>query len=199
MTISLEPTSPARRLYLNRLAIYLRHSRQILAAWDHYSDQHSDPKTFQPYDEDAYGLRQQQRDADTIAAFGRVYHHADELVHVAKQQLALLSPSDRTRHYAWQVRELHEATQGLYAVHDDWRAVRAALLESAWPGTKAYDEPLAESHAEAWSYLDQWAIHGQALFAINALAQKQSTASALTLSTTAPVPKGADASSAVRR
>ncbi|MFD9224864.1 hypothetical protein ACFWDI_33810 [Streptomyces sp. NPDC060064] len=199
MTISLEPGSPSHRLCLSQLAIYLRHSRQILAAWDLYSDQRSDPKTFQPHDEDAYGLRQHKRDADTLSAFGRVYCHADELVHVAEQQLAQLSPSDRTRRYAWQVRELHEATERLYAVHDDWRAVRDALPESAVPGTKAYEEPLAESYAEAWSYLDQWAIHGQALFAVNALAQKQSTASAPTLSTTAPVPKAAAGSSTVRR
>ncbi|MEV7236839.1 hypothetical protein AB0N06_23585 [Streptomyces sp. NPDC051020] len=79
--------SPAHQLCLSQLAICLRHSRQILAAWDAYSDQHSDPETFQPYD-DAYGLRQQQRDADTLSAFGRVYYYADELVHVAEQQPA---------------------------------------------------------------------------------------------------------------
>ncbi|MFD3563538.1 hypothetical protein ACFWVU_28285 [Streptomyces sp. NPDC058686] len=199
MTISLEPGSPAHRLYLSQLAIYLRHSRQILAAWDHYSDRHSDPETFQPHDEDAYGRRQQQRDADTLSAFGRVYYHADELVDVAERRLATLSPSDRTRRYAWQVRELRDATQRLYAVHDDWLAERAALPESARPGTKAYEEPLAESYAEAWSYLDQWAIHGQALFAVNALAQRPSTASALSLRATAPVHKAAAAPSRVRR
>ncbi|MEU9369534.1 hypothetical protein AB0D71_33640 [Streptomyces avermitilis] len=176
MTISLEPASPAHRLYLSQLAIYLRESRQILAAWDTYSDQHSDPDTHQPYDEDAYGLRQQQRDSDTLGAFGRVYYHADELVHVAEQQLAQL-----------------------HAVHDDWLAVRRALPAHARPGTEAFEEPLAESYAEAWHYLDQWAIHGQAPFAINALAQKQSKASAPALVTTTPVPKAAAASSAARR
>lgn len=187
MTISLEPGSPAHRLYLSQLAIYLRHSRQILAAWDLYSDRHSDPETFQPHDEDAYGRRQQKRDADTLTAFGRVYYHADELVDVAQRQLDLLSPSDRTRRYAWQVRELRDATQRLYTVRDDWLTERAALPASARPGTKAYEEPLAESYAEAWSYLDQWANHGQALFAVNALAQRHSTASARTLSTAAPI------------
>ncbi|MFF4361552.1 hypothetical protein [Streptomyces sp. NPDC001604] len=198
MPLSLETASPAHRLYLSQLALYLRHSRQILAAWDAYSDKHSDPETFQPHDEDTYGLRQQQRDCDTLSAFGRVYYHADELVHVAEQQLAQLPVTALTRRYAWQVRELHEATQRLYAVHAEWRAVRAALPESAKPGTTAYEEPLAESYAEAWSYLDQWAIHGQALFAVNALAQRQSTASASALSATAPVPNAA-ASSTVQR
>ncbi|MEV8125400.1 hypothetical protein AB0P07_15060 [Streptomyces sp. NPDC085944] len=199
MTTSLGPASPAHRLYLSQLAIYLRHSRQILAAWDHYSDRHSDPETFQPHDEDAYGRRQQKRDADTLSAFGRVYYHADELVDVAERQLAGLSPTDRTRRYAWQVRELREATQRLYAVYDDWLAVRAALPESARPGTRAYEEPLAESYAEAWSHLDQWAIHGQVIFAVNALAQRQATAAATALPTTAPAHKAAATPSRVRR
>ncbi|MFE0138217.1 hypothetical protein ACFWY6_42740 [Streptomyces sp. NPDC059037] len=43
----------------------------------------------------------------------------------------------------------------------------------ARPGMKVYDEPLAESHAEAWYHLDQWAIHGEVLFAVNALAERQ--------------------------
>ncbi|WP_371665731.1 hypothetical protein OG306_29380 [Streptomyces sp. NBC_01241] len=191
MTISLKPGSQEHRLYLSQLALYLRHSRQILTAWDHYSARHSDPETFQPHDEDAYGLRQQQRDAHTLAAFGRVYYHADELVHVAEQQLAQLSVSDRTRRFAWQVRELHEATECLYAVHDDWLTVRAALPESARPGTAAYEEPLAESYAEAWHYLDQWAIHGQALFAVNALAERQSKTGAPTAGAAPPAPAAA--------
>ncbi|WP_246113552.1 hypothetical protein [Streptomyces montanus] len=47
------------------------------------------------------------------------------------------------------------------------------LLKSARPGTKAYDELLVESLAEAWHYLDQGVIHGEVLFAINALAERQ--------------------------
>ncbi|WP_405928120.1 hypothetical protein OG554_05375 [Streptomyces griseus] len=176
MTISLEPGGEEHRLYLDQLAFYLRHSRRILAAWDRYSARHSDPETLQPYDEDAYGLRQRHRDADTLAAFGRVYYHADELVFVAERQLALLTPSDRTRRYAWQVQELNDATQHLYAVYAGWLSVRDALPESVRPGTAAYEEPLAESLAEAWAYLDQWTLHGQAIFDVNALAEGQSLA-----------------------
>lgn len=167
------PSDSAHQLYLGQLATYLRQSRQILAAWDAYSDQHSDPETFQPLDDIAYGLRQRQRDSDTLAAFGTVYYHADELVEYADQQLAQLPASARTRHYAGQIRELRTSTQRLYAVQDDWIALRRTLPESAVPGTAAFDEPLAESYAEAWHYLDQWAIHGQALIDINAQARKQ--------------------------
>ena len=186
LTMSLEPGSRAHRLYLRQLALYLRHSRQILAVWNHYSSRHSDPETFQPHDEDAYRLRQQQRNTDTLSAFGRMYYHADELVHVAEQQLAQMAPSDRTRRYAWQVRELHEATQRLYAVHDEWRAVRDKLPESARPGTKAYDESLVDSLAEAWHYLEQWAIHGEVLFALNALAERQTQQAAPAMSPLRP-------------
>ncbi|MFJ8774590.1 hypothetical protein [Streptomyces microflavus] len=180
MTISLEPGSEEHRLYLDQLAFNLHYSRRILAAWDHYSARHSDPETLQPHDEDAYGLRQQQRDADTLAAFGRVYYHANELVFVAERQLAVLTPSNRTRRYAGQVRELNDATQRLYAVYRAWLSVRATLPESARPGKAAYEEPLAESLADAWAYLDQWTLHGQAIFDVNALAERQSTSDAPT-------------------
>ncbi|MFD7013905.1 hypothetical protein [Streptomyces sp. NPDC059928] len=186
------PSAPAsHRLYLSQLALYLRDSRLILTTWDAYSARHSDPVTNEPYDEDAYGRRQRERDADTLAAFGRVYYHAHELVEVAEQQLAQVPVSDRTRHYTGQVRELQQATEGLYAVHADWRAVREALPTMAKPGTAAYEDPLAESHAEAWHYLDQWTAHGQALFAVNALAQRQSLAGAPVAGIVAPAPASA--------
>ncbi|MEU7320908.1 hypothetical protein AB0465_14110 [Streptomyces griseoviridis] len=50
------------------------------------------------------------------------------------------------------------------------------------PGTKAYDEPLAESHAEAWHYLGQWLVHGEIPFAINALAERQARRAAPAMS-----------------
>ncbi|MFJ8018674.1 hypothetical protein [Streptomyces sp. NPDC096311] len=50
------------------------------------------------------------------------------------------------------------------------------------PGTKAYDGPLSESHAEAWHYLDQWTIHGEVLFAVTALAERQAQQAAPVMS-----------------
>lgn len=199
MTFSTEPGSPEHRLYLRQLAIYLRKSRKIRSAWDAHSNEHTNPNTHQPHDENAWARRRQQRDADTLSAFGRVYHHADELVDVAQQQLAQLPTSERTERYARQVRELREATQRLYAVHEDWRALHRALPETSKPGTKAFEEPLAESYADAFSYLDQWASQGQALFAVDALAQRQSKPSSPASTATLPVPKAAATSSATRR
>ncbi|MFE5647550.1 hypothetical protein ACFQ8Q_00305 [Streptomyces cyaneofuscatus] len=175
MTISLEAGSPAHRLRLRQLALYLRHSRQILAAWNLYSSRHSDPVTGRPHDEDTYGRRQQKRDSDTLSAFSRIYYHADELVHAADQQLAQLSGSDRTRHYSWQVRELDDAAGRLHAV------LVALNQDRPGPGTKEYEEALAEGYADAWPYLHQWTSHGQALFAINALAERSTAASPTTV------------------
>lgn len=47
---------------------------------------------------------------------------------------------------------------------------------------EAYDEPLAESHTEAWHYPDQWDIHGEVLFAINALAEHRTQQAAPAMS-----------------
>ncbi|RST19536.1 hypothetical protein EF908_31900 [Streptomyces sp. WAC04770] len=189
MTISLEAGSPAHRLHLRHLAIYLRHSRQILAVWDLYSSRHSAPVSGQPHDEDSYGRRQQKRDRDTLSAFSRIYYHADELVDAADQQLAQLTEADRAHRYAWRVRELDDAAERLHAV----RVV--PNQDRATPGTKAYEEALAESYADAWPYLNQWTSHGQALFAINALAER-STATSPTTVIAQPAPTTA---AAVRR
>lgn len=166
------PSDEAHRLYLRQLDTYLRDSRQILAAWDAYADEHCDPVTFEPFDEAAYGARQRQRDTDTLNAFGRVYFHADVLVDTAEHQLARL-PASAARDYAWRLGELRTGTQGLYELHRQWLDLRRNLPKDAVPGTGAYDEPLAESRADAWPHLDQWGIHGQALIDINTQAQQQ--------------------------
>ncbi|MFD6989291.1 hypothetical protein [Streptomyces sp. NPDC059943] len=166
------PSDEAHQLYLRQLATYLRESRQILDTWDAYSDEHCDPETFEPLDEAAYGIRQRQRDTDTLNAFGRVYFHADELLDTAEHQLARL-PASATREFAWRLGELRTSTRRLYELHRQWLDLRRNLPTDAVPGTAAYDEPLAESRADAWHYLDQWGIHGQALIDINTQAQNQ--------------------------
>ncbi|WP_405421531.1 hypothetical protein [Streptomyces erythrochromogenes] len=46
---------------------------------------------------------------------------------------------------------------------------------SVQPGTEEYDGPLAERNAEAWHYLDEWSLHGQAVLDIhNAMHRSQS-------------------------
>ncbi|AQU64903.1 hypothetical protein [Streptomyces niveus] len=193
------PSNEAHQLYLRQLGTYLRESKQILDAWDAYSDEHCDPETFEPFDEAAYGIRQRRRDTDTLNAFGRVYFHADVLVDTAEHQLARLPASSAARARAWQIVELRTSTQKLYELHRQWLDLRGNLPTDAVPGTAAYDEPLAESRADAWHHLDQWGIHGQALIDINTQAQKQARRPSDTLVKTPPAPEAAPKSPGSRR
>ncbi|WP_405749114.1 hypothetical protein OG232_03920 [Streptomyces sp. NBC_01411] len=60
------------------------------------------------------------------------------------------------------------------------------LPASDRPDTKAYEESLVESLAEDWRYLDQWAIRGEGLFAVNALAERQAQQAAPAMSPSRP-------------
>ncbi|MFB1044232.1 hypothetical protein [Streptomyces chrestomyceticus] len=197
MRISTSPAGHAHRLYLAQLSDYLHKSEKIQAAWDAYSNEHSDPETRQPFD-DVYGRRPSQPAEATLAAFGRVYYHADELVLLAEQQLLQLPACDRTRHYAWQLVVLNVSTQRLYEARDAWLDQRHKLPQDAVPGTAAYEEPLAEFHANAWLCLHQWTRHGRSLIEINQLAQKEPHASPAPAKAP-PVPEPAAKPSAPRR
>jgi hypothetical protein len=65
--------------------------------------------------------------------------------------------------WVWQLGVLHDALDRLDALHENWRET-----VDARPGTPAFDDALAEHHAECWSHLDDWATHGQAIVEINA-------------------------------
>ncbi|WP_437053510.1 hypothetical protein [Streptomyces sp. enrichment culture] len=73
--------------------------------------------------------------------------------------------------WAYQLGVLRAALERLDALHEEWLHTRDSLPADAHPGTPAYDDALAEHHAECWSHLDDWAIHGHVLHEINAAAQ----------------------------
>ncbi|WP_225797359.1 hypothetical protein [Streptomyces aculeolatus] len=58
---------------------------------------------------------------------------------------------------------LHFALDRLDDLHEQWCQTRDRLPANASPGTAAYDDAQAEYHAEAWSHLDTWSTHGDAL------------------------------------
>ncbi|MFF3501136.1 hypothetical protein [Streptomyces sp. NPDC003247] len=72
----------------------------------------------------------------------------------------------------YQLGVLHAALDQLDALHDQWQATRDSLPAHAKPGTPAYDDALAEHHAECWSHLDDWAAHGHALAEIHTAARR---------------------------
>ncbi|MER5782635.1 hypothetical protein ABT104_13045 [Streptomyces mobaraensis] len=160
------------RLLLEQLAAFLKESEQVLAAWDAYSDQHTDPDGW-PHDDTAYGLRASRRDADTWRSFNRVRHGAKTLLATAGAQLQMLPAARVQSRWAWELSALDDALDQLIALQRRWLETRDALPPSAVPGTEAYDDVLAERNAEAWHYLHEWSLHGQAVLDIHAAAQDE--------------------------
>jgi hypothetical protein len=146
-------------------------SKKILDAWDAYSDEHTDLDGW-PHDDHAYGLRASQRDADTAEAFESLRYGARHLLATAETQLAQLPENTVQSRWVYQLGVLHAALDRLEQLHEQWLETRDALPATAKPGTTAFDDALAEYHAESWSYLDDWATHGKTLREINTAARK---------------------------
>ncbi|MCP3821385.1 hypothetical protein NLX86_25800 [Streptomyces sp. A3M-1-3] len=72
--------------------------------------------------------------------------------------------------WGYQLGVLYAALDRLDALHQEWLETRDSLPADARPGTAAFADALAEHHAESWSYLDDWATHGQAIGDINSAA-----------------------------
>ncbi|MGP3684625.1 hypothetical protein ACTVZO_07915 [Streptomyces sp. IBSNAI002] len=179
-------TNPAPRathdLLLRQLALFLREAEEILAAWDAYSDEHTDPDGW-PHDERAYGYRQSRRDADTWRSFNRIRTGAKDLVATAEAQLQKLPERSVHPRWAWQISCLHIALDRLSTLQSEWLDLRTTLPVSARPGSEEYDGPLAERNAEAWHYLDEWSLHGHVVLDIHTAFRRCQSRPA-----TAPVP-----------
>lgn len=144
-------------------------SREILAAWDAYSDEHTDLDGW-PHDPLSYGQRMMRRDADTWSSFNRIRYAAREMLATAEVQVQQLNPASIQTRWAWQLSELTTALSQLQKLQDEWLDTRDALPSEAAPGTQEFDDAFAERNEEAWSYLDTWSAQGQALIEIHALA-----------------------------
>ncbi|WP_235991144.1 hypothetical protein [Streptomyces ureilyticus] len=155
---------------LIELGRFLRDSQKILDAWNAYSDEHTDLDGW-PYDEDAYGRRAGMRDAATAEAFDSVRDGAHHLLATAQTQLAQLPAHAVQNRWVWQLLVLREALDRLDVLHEKWLRTRDSLPADARPGNEAFDDALAEHHAEAWSCLDDWGTHGHAVRDINAAAR----------------------------
>ncbi|WP_309505395.1 hypothetical protein [Streptomyces phytophilus] len=187
-----EPTGPPtistdhrHRALLRHLNAYLRDSQKILADWDVYSDEHTDLGGW-AHDEHAYGIRAGLRDADTAAAFEPLHAGASHLLATAETQLARLPADTVQSRWRWQIDVLRSALDQLDEQHEQWLQTRDGLPANASPGNAVYDDALAEYHAEAWSHLDTWATHGDALREINT-AFRRAPAPRSVPPTTAPV------------
>ncbi|MEU6227509.1 hypothetical protein [Streptomyces sp. NPDC047042] len=160
----------AHRDFLRHLDAFIRDSEEILDAWDAYSEEHTGLDGW-PFDDDAYGLRQRQRDADTAAAFETVRAGARHLLATADVQLPHLPSASVQAHWAYRLGVLHDALDRLDALHEQWLGTRDNLPATAGSGTAVFGDALAEHHAECWSYLDDWATHGHVIGDINTAAR----------------------------
>ncbi|WP_258037958.1 MULTISPECIES: hypothetical protein [unclassified Streptomyces] len=168
LTISADHT--AHRKLLRHLDRYLSDSKKILDAWDVYSDEHTDLDGW-PHDDHAYGMRANQRDADTAEAFEDLRDGARHLLATAEVQLGNLPATAVQNRWVYQLGVLQTTLDRLDELHEQWLETRDSLPANAKPGTPVFDDALAEHHAESWSYLDDWACHSQALREINSTAR----------------------------
>ncbi|MFD8646282.1 MULTISPECIES: hypothetical protein [Streptomyces] len=156
-------------LLLRQLELFLIESRDILAAWDAYSDEHTDPDGW-PHDPLSYGQHMMRRDAETWRSFNRIRYAARKMLATAEVQLQQLNPGAIQSRWVWQLTELTTALTQLEKLQGEWLETRDALSSEAVPGTEEFDDAVAERNEEAWSSLDTWSAQGQALIEMHALA-----------------------------
>ncbi|MEU7606746.1 hypothetical protein [Streptomyces sp. NPDC041003] len=195
---TLDPRA-AHELCLQQLALYLSEAERNLATWDAYSDEHTDLDGW-PHDDTAYGLRQSQRDAETWRSFNRIRHGAKQLLATAEFQLQNLPARSIQPQWAWQIATLHTALDRLATLQTQWLDLRESLPPNARPGVEEYDEPLAERNADAWHYLSEWALHGQAVLDIHtAVKQRRPGLTSLAPTPVPALPSPSAPPSAARR
>ncbi|WP_435598686.1 hypothetical protein [Streptomyces anulatus] len=148
----------------------MRDSKKILDAWNAYSEEHTDLDGW-PHDEDAYGMRASQRDADTAEAFEPLRCGARHLLATAETQLTRLPETTVQGRWVYQLGVLRDALDRLDELHEQWLTTRDALPANAEAGNADFDDALAEHHADSWNSLDDWATHGKAVREINTWAR----------------------------
>ncbi|MEI5100894.1 hypothetical protein RB200_23130 [Streptomyces sp. PmtG] len=165
------PSNAIHEERLQQLALFLRESEQILTGFDAWREEHSDLDGW-PLDDAEHSRHAVRRDADTWRSFNRVWPFAKELLATAEVQMQHLDPAHSQSRWPWQLSVLDHALKRLDALQQEWVEARNVLPPSAGPGNFAYDDALAERNEEAWTYLEDWSNHGQALLEVQAAIQQ---------------------------
>ncbi|MFF7337402.1 hypothetical protein ACFZAT_08670 [Streptomyces sp. NPDC008163] len=71
----------------------------------------------------------------------------------------------------YQLGLLTKALDRLDELDQQWLETQDSL-SSVTPGTPAYEDALAEYHAEEWDAFDDWTTHGKVILEVNAAARK---------------------------
>ncbi|MGW7303994.1 hypothetical protein ACWGI1_00260 [Streptomyces sp. NPDC054835] len=181
---------------LQALAVFLVQSEMILASWDAYSEDHTGTD-HHPHDEESYGWRKVQRDAQIWRAFEPVRRAAPELLATARFQLQHIAAGDLYHRWPWQLAALGKALDGLEALRLDWAKARETHRTSR-PSHEKFIDGLAERNEEAWSELDTWATQGHAILDLHFVALKTPAPAPIAVADPTLLPTATDRS-AVKR
>lgn len=146
-----------------------RLAQEALADWDAVSDSLCDAAGV-PLDEDAYGIRQAQRDAEAWQPFETFLFHGPAAIDHAKAALPTLAlPASTAARWSNKLRELTGAlTEGI-AIRDEWESRLAAVLDQQVGPTRwgAFNDTLDERNAEGWHAMTLFIDHAPVLHAID--------------------------------
>ncbi|MEE4543619.1 hypothetical protein V2S66_16765 [Streptomyces sp. V4-01] len=145
-----------------------RLAEQALADWDAVSDSLCDASGM-PLDEDAYGIRQAQRDAEAWQPFETFLFHGPGAIDHAKAALPELPlPASTADRWSYQPCSLTAAlTEGM-AIRDEWESRLTAVLDQRTGPDRwvAFNDTLAERNAEGWHAMTVFMDHAPVLHAI---------------------------------
>jgi hypothetical protein len=158
-----------------------RLAQEALADWDAVSDSLCDAAGM-PLDEDAYGIRQAQRDAEAWQPFETFLFHGPAAIEHAKAVLpALPLPASTADRWSYQLRSLTSAlTEGI-AIRDEWEAHLAAVLDQQVGPARwvAFNDVLDERNAEGWYAMTVFIDHAPVLDAIADVEQERAELAAV--------------------
>ncbi|MGY4968340.1 hypothetical protein ACWGCC_03795 [Streptomyces nigrescens] len=144
----------AHRLRTDQVAAALDAGQQALDAWDAVSDSLADEQGF-PLDDDVYGRRVQQRDAEVWEQFQIYLDHGAALLDTTEAHLAKQHHVDR---------QLMVMRGLLQRGHDDvalWRQEFARVRKAPEPQRDTlYAQVVAERNADAWDAMVTWLEQG---------------------------------------
>jgi hypothetical protein len=150
-------------------------AQEALDSWDAVSDSLCDEHGV-PFDEDAYGARQVQRDAEAWRPFETFLFHGPQAIQDAQAALTSLTlPAATANRWSRQLRELGSALAEGTRIRDDWNCYLADILEYRTdPGRwRAFNSALETRNAEAWHAITNFIDLAPVLAAIREAEQRQ--------------------------
>jgi hypothetical protein len=146
--------------------------------WNAVSDSFCDEQGF-PLDEDAYGIRQAQRDAEAWLPFETFLFHGPAAIEQAKTNLAALTPPPgHAKRWSQDLRALTGALAEGIRIRDEWESRLVTVLDHRDDPDRwlAFKEAIDARNADGWSAVIAFMDHGPVLHAIEEAARLRASA-----------------------